>query len=182
MKKKALLLYSTIDGQTFAIISKIALRIAEYAEDIEYEVYDLRKLPDINLANYSAVLLGAAIRYNKFNKPFLHFIKTHNDQLNQMKTAFFCVNLSARKQGKDTPETNGYTKIFLAKTTWRPKLVAVFAGSLRYPRYAWYDKLIIKFIMWIGGEKQDLTKEYNYTNWQKVDEFAEHFIKFVQQS
>lgn len=180
--KKALLLYSTIDGQAFAIVSKIALRIAEHAEDIQYEIYDLWKMPEINLDDYSALLMGAAIRYNKFDKPFLNFINRNFQQLNEMKTAFFCINLTARKPGKDTPETNSYTRNFLAKTLWKPNITGVFAGSLRYPRYTWYDKIIIKSYMWLEGEKQDLSKEYNYTNWQKVDEFAEQFIALVRQS
>lgn len=182
IKKKALFLFSTVDGQTFAIISKIALYIAEHVEDIEYEVYDLSKLPEINLTSYSSVLVGTAIRYKKFDKLFLNFIDQHYEQLNRMKSAFFCTSLSARKSGKDTPETNSYTKNFLAKTSWKPDLVEVFAGALRYPKYAWYDKLMIKFIMRLNGEKQDLSKEYNYTNWQKVEGFANQFIKLVHES
>lgn len=180
MKKKALLLYSTIDGQTFAIISKVVLRMTEEAEDIEHEVYDLWKMPELNLDDYSTIMMGAAIRYNKFDKPFLDFIKKNYQTLNDKKSAFFCVNLTARKPGKDTPETNGYARRFLAKTPWKPDLKGVFAGSLRYPRYTWYDKILIKFIMWMDGEKQDLSKEYNYTNWQKVDEFAQQFIELTR--
>lgn len=88
--------------------------------------------------------------------------------------AFFCVNLTARKeeQGKDTPEGSVYMRKFLKKSPWTPKLQAVFAGALRYPRYKLIDRLCIQFIMKVTGGETDPTKEIEYTNWEKVTLFA----------
>lgn len=93
-----------------------------------------------------------------------------------MKSGFFGVNMVARKPNKNTPETNLYTKKFLAKIAWKPAFTAVFAGALYYPQYNWFDRNMIRFIMLLGKGDTDVTKPViEYTNWAKVDEFAEQF-------
>ena len=67
--------------------------------------------------------------------------------LNAMPSAYFSVNIVARKPGKDSPATNPYVRKFLRSVVWRPRLVEVFAGKLDYPRYGVCDRLIIRFIM-----------------------------------
>lgn len=92
--------------------------------------------------------------------------------LNQKRTAFFSVNLTARKSNKDTPQTNVYTRKFLQKTIWKPTNSAVFAGALYYPRYNWFERSMIRFIMKITGGETDISKEIEYTDWEKVKDFT----------
>jgi menaquinone-dependent protoporphyrinogen IX oxidase len=42
----------------------------------------------------------------------------------------------------------------------------VFAGALRYPRYRWYDRFMIRLIMKMTGGETDTSKEVVYTDWQ----------------
>ncbi len=79
----------------------------------------------------------------------MQFIETYKDELANIPTAFFSVNLVARKPEKNTIETNVYIKKFLQLVDWQPTVVDVFAGKLDYARYGIFDKLIIKFIMWL---------------------------------
>jgi menaquinone-dependent protoporphyrinogen oxidase len=44
----------------------------------------------------------------------------------------------------------------------------VFAGALRYPRYRWYDRFMIRLIMKMTGGETDTSKEVVYTDWQQV--------------
>lgn len=60
-----------------------------------------------------------------FNKVLDKFITQHLSQLNSMPSAFFGVNLTARKAEKSTPETNAYMRKFLDKTPWKPRLTGV---------------------------------------------------------
>ncbi|NUV09706.1 hypothetical protein MS6203_04108 [Escherichia coli] len=46
---------------------------------------------------------------------------------------------------------------------WRPDRCAVIAGALRYPRYRWYDRFMIKLIMKMSGGETDTRKEVVYT-------------------
>ncbi|MGL6315190.1 menaquinone-dependent protoporphyrinogen IX dehydrogenase [Vibrio sp. WXL103] len=173
--EKALLLYSSREGQTKKIINHIASRL----EGVECEVVDLHQSLGLDIENYDRVLIGASIRYGHLNKKLYRFVSANKECLTRKNAAFFCVNLTARKedQGKDTPEGSVYIKTFLKKSTWQPSLIGVFAGALYYPRYNWIDRNMIKLIMTLTGGETDTSKEVEYTNWQKVDKFAETFNK-----
>ncbi|USD65266.1 menaquinone-dependent protoporphyrinogen IX dehydrogenase [Vibrio sp. SCSIO 43136] len=169
--KKALLLYSSREGQTQKILKAIENQLPEH----QCETLDLHQLGSIDFADYDKVVIGASIRYGHLNKKLYQFIQTNLQQLNQHQPAFFCVNLTARKedQGKDTPEGSAYIKTFLKKSPWQPKLIGVFAGALLYPRYGWFDRVMIRFIMSMTGGETDTSKEVEYTNWEKVALFGQ---------
>lgn len=174
--KKTLVLYSSLDGQTKAIASYIASTLSE---TMMCDVQDLAISMDIDLANYQAVVIGASVRYGHFQRALYQFTKMNAVQLNAMPSAFFAVNLTARKPEKRTPQTNAYTRKFLLATPWQPKQCSVFAGALRYPRYGWLDKVMIKLIMKMTGGETDTTKEVEYTDWQDVGRFAQEFVRLT---
>ncbi len=60
----------------------------------------------------------------------MKFVTQHQAALQQRVSGFFSVNLTARKADKCTPETNAYTRKFLAQSPWQPDRCAVFAGAL----------------------------------------------------
>lgn len=171
--KKALFLYSSREGQTI----KILHYIEEQLDDYQCELIDLQNVDTIDLSLYDRVLIGASIRYGHLNKKLYRFIERHQQQLDDHKVAFFCVNLTARKedQGKDTPEGSVYIQKFLKLSVWQPKLIGVFAGALYYPRYNWFDRNMIKLIMKMTNGETDTSKEIEYTNWKKVALFADRF-------
>lgn len=172
---KALFLYSSREGQTKKIFQHIDLQLV----DMEVELVDLHSIQQVDFTAYDRVLIGASIRYGHLNKKLYQFIQANLAQLQQHKVAFFCVNLTARKeeQGKDTPEGSAYIQTFLKKSPWQPKLIGVFAGALYYPRYNFFDKMMIKLIMTLTGGETDTSKEVEYTNWEKVALFADKFKK-----
>lgn len=170
--KKALLLHSSREGQTVKILRAIE---SELADEYQCSLVDLHDMPAIDWSSYDKVLIGASIRYGHLNKKLYQFIETNLAELNEQKAAFFCVNLTARKPGKDTPEGSVYVKKFLTLSPWQPRLLDVFAGALYYPRYRFFDRVMIQFIMKITGGETDATKEVEYTNWDRVKAFASKF-------
>lgn len=169
---KALILYSSRDGQTRAIASYIASKLQD---TLSCDVIDLLQADAIELGQYQRVLIGASVRYGHFHPVLEKFVKRHAEQLNQMPSAFFAVNLTARKPEKRAPQTNAYTRKFLLSSPWQPKQCAVFAGALRYPRYRWFDRFMIRLIMKITGGETDTSKEIEYTDWQQVERFTQEF-------
>ena len=79
----------------------------------------------------------------------------------------------ARKPEKNAPETNPYLQKFLRKIDWAPQNLAVFAGKIDYPRYGFVDRTMIRFIMWMTKGPTDPTLTVEFTDWNKVDEFAQ---------
>ncbi len=174
---KTLILFSTRDGQTREIASYIASELKELG--VESDVVNLHRNADIGWDNYDRVIIGASIRYGHFHSSVDAFVKKHQRALNSMPSAFFSVNLVARKAEKRTPQTNSYTRKFLLASPWRPDHCAVFAGALRYPRYGWLDRVMIRFIMKMTGGETDVRKEVVYTDWQQVARFAHEIVQLA---
>ena len=170
---KALFLYSSREGQTKKILQYIEGELSDYS----CETKNLSEIETVDFSQYKRVLIGASIRYGHLNKDLYRFISKNLTQLELSKVAFFCVNLTARKedQGKDTPEGSAYIKTFLKKSPWKPKMIGVFAGALYYPRYNFFDRTMIRLIMTMTGGETDTSKEVEYTNWEKVSQFAQKF-------
>ncbi|WP_434525964.1 menaquinone-dependent protoporphyrinogen IX dehydrogenase [Photorhabdus asymbiotica] len=174
-----LLLYSSRDGQTKKIITCIAENLRRAGELCDLK--DLATVKRVNWESYDKVMIGASIRYGHFNLVLKKFAICHHQQLNKMPTAFFGVNLTARKPEKCTPETNVYVRKFLLNTPWKPDLCGVFAGALLYPRYRWLDRVMVKLIMKMTGGETDTTQEIEYTDWQQVDRFTDSFLRMMSE-
>lgn len=176
---KTLVLYSTRDGHALEIANRVA---AELKKAIcAFDFFDLNQLPPIALEHYSAVLIVAAVRYGHFHRTVVKFVHAHHAQLNSKLTVFLGVCLIARKPNKQLPSQNIYLKKFLRQTKWYPTICEAVAGALRYPRYAWWDRQLIRCIMWITGGKTDTHAEVVYTNWQQVEQLTHTFVQALKQ-
>ena len=175
---KVLILFSTRDGQTREIAASMASELKEQGLDVD--MVNMHRAEAIAWQDYDGVVIGASIRYGRFHSSLDGFIKKHQTALKQLPGAFYSVNLVARKPEKCTPQTNSYTRKFLLGSPWQPDLCAVFAGALRYPRYKWYDRMMIRLIMKMTGGETDTSKEVVYTDWQQVTHFAHEIAQLVR--
>ena len=166
---KILILYSSTDGQTKNISQKIQ-EILSFKNDVE--LLPIESSLSLDLSSFSKIIIGASIRYGKHKPEVYNFIKINKQILNKTKNAFFSVNVVARKQEKNTPETNPYIKKFLKISNWKPDIIDVFAGKVDYPSYGFFDKYIIRLIMFITNGPTNITKSYEFTDWEKVKNFA----------
>ena len=164
-----LIIYSSTDGHTKTICERITnfLNNENLVELVSLE--DTRK---INLSNFEKIIIGASIRYGKHSKKLYKFINSNKNILDQKKSAFFSVNVVARKPERNAAETNPYIKKFLKISKWRPDKIAVFAGKVDYPKYSFFDKYIIKFIMFLTNGPTDTSQSFEFTDWSKVEDFA----------
>ena len=165
-----LILYSTTDGQTLKICQRLRQTIEEGPD--RAKVVPIGEAAGIDLEAFDKIIIGASIRYGKHNREVTDFIGRNEAILAGKPNAFFSVNLVARKPGKDRPETNPYLQRFLKRISWRPRRLAVFAGKLDYPRYDFWDRIVIQLIMRITKGPTDPTTTVEYTDWQKVEEFG----------
>ena len=171
--ESTLIIYSSTDGQTKNICS----RIGEFlSNDIPAKIISLSDATKNDVEKYDRVIIGASIRYGKHRKELFEFIETNLDELTKKENAFFSVNVVARKSEKNTPETNPYMQKFLLKTSWVPQRLAVFAGKIDYPKYNFFDKQMIRFIMWVTKGPTNIKNTYEFTDWNKVDSFAKELI------
>ncbi len=164
-----LIIYSSTDGQTKRICETIKDHLAL---NDRIKIVSLDKINKVNLEKIKKIIIGASIRYGRHNRKVQDFVIKNKHILITKKTAFFSVNVVARKEEKSTPETNPYVKKFLAKTKWKPDKVAVFGGKVDYPNYNFINKNVIRFIMMITNGPTNTDNSYEFTNWEMVKKFA----------
>ena len=174
MIKRAIIIYSSVDGQTAKICRFLSDAIQT---NFKVMVKDIADVTSDVIKDSDIIILGASIRYGKHRPNVYGFVKKNKSTLINKKTAFFTVNVVARKKEKDTPETNPYMKKFLEITSWKPNYLAVFAGKIDYPSLSIFDRYIIKFIMWLTSGPTNTRLAYEFTNWKKVNDFAEEIKK-----
>ena len=167
---KILLLYSTTDGHTIEICRRIQSVIEQGGAEVVLR--DVKDEPDLEPGAYDKIVIGASIRYGKHQPLVQAFIKRNQAVLEAQPNAFFSVNVVARKPEKNTPETNPYLQKFLKKIEWQPQKLGVFAGRLEYPSLGLFDKTMIRFIMWMTKGPTDPAGTFEFTDWNKVEEFG----------
>ena len=176
MTQKIGIIYSSVDGQTLKICEKLITIFNK--ENIETELYSIDEF-DNELSDFHTLIIGASIRYGKHNEKIYKFIERNKEFLRDIKTAFFSVNLVARKEDKNLIDTNPYLIKFLEKTDWKPDFLEVFGGKLDYKSYSFFDKLVIKLIMKLTGGPTRTDSAIEYTKWEKVHSFglsiSEHY-------
>jgi menaquinone-dependent protoporphyrinogen oxidase len=165
-----LLVYSTTDGHTLRICERMAFVARGLGHDLT--LIDLNQAASLDLRAFGCIVIGASIRYGHHQPQVAEFIAKHQALLESRPNAFFSVNIVARKPDKNRPDTNPYLKKFLQQISWRPQLLAVFAGKLDYPRYRWFDRQMIRLIMLITHGPTDPRTVVEFTDWEQVDAFA----------
>lgn len=165
-----LLIYATTDGQTLKIMQRIQQLLTKPEQAVTLvAIDDAEGQP---LSSFDKIVIGASIRYGRHNPKVKAFIQRQQALLDSKASAFFSVNVVARKPEKAQPASNPYLKRFLRQIVWRPKQLAVFAGKLDYPSLNGFDRRVIRLIMWITGGPTDPQAVIEFTDWQQVEAFA----------
>ena len=174
MTEQILVAYSTADGHTQEICAHIAAVLSEAGHGVTQASFD--GPPIGSPSAIDRVVVGASIRYGKHRENVADWVNQHASVLAARPSAFFSVNLVARKPGRDRVETNPYVKRFLKRIEWHPDLVAIFAGKLNYPIYDFWDRQVIRLIMWMTKGPTNPDAVVEYTDWDRVEAFARELV------
>ena len=170
-----LILYSTTDGHTLTICRRLQ-QVAEQ-QGHQVSVVSIDDAAPLDLQAFDTLVIGASIRYGRHSKAVTDFIRRNTALLENRANAFFSVNIVARKPDKNQPDTNPYLRKFLRQIAWRPQALAVFAGRLDYPRYGFFDRTMIRLIMWMTRGPTDPSAVIEFTDWAQVEAFGRHIGK-----
>jgi menaquinone-dependent protoporphyrinogen oxidase len=167
---RLLIIYSTTDGHTREICSYLEQVVEAFGDQVT--LLDIDDADTADLKSFDKIVIGASIRYGKHDIKIYRFIERNLKVLDDKPNAFFSVNVVARKPAKRQADTNPYLKKFLREITWQPKTLAVFAGKIDYPRYSFWDRNIIRLIMWMTKGPTDPSLTVDFTDWQQVEGFG----------
>ena len=173
---RVLMLYATTEGHTARIAQRIAHRLRDEGNSVDVCGADsVSAVPE--LADYDRVIIGASIHYGHHPDYLRALIRRHRVELTSRPGAFFSVSLSAGGPGAKPMAAQRYLETFLRQTEWRPRQTASFAGALLYSRYGFFKKLMMRMIVGMAGGDTDTTRDYEYTDWDAVEGFADEFIR-----
>lgn len=171
--ERILIAYATTDGHTRHICERLKQVLEGMGQQVTVAL--LAEADALDLPGFDRVVIGASIRYGHHQPIVAEFIARHQALLESRPSAFFSVNIVARKPNKNTPETNPYCRKFLKSIAWQPRLTAVFAGKLDYPSYGFVDRQMIRLIMLITKGPTDPNAVVEFTDWAQVEAFGREF-------
>lgn len=177
---KLLIVYGTTEGQTRKICSY--LRDKALDDGHQVSIVDATG-PDVNPDSFDAALIGASIHAEKYQSSVIHYAREHHQALNKKPTGFISVSLAAvHDDPQSQKELEEITNDFLNKTGWNPTFVKQVAGALRYTKYNFFKKFIMRMIAQKSGGSTDTSKDTEYTDWNQVKLLLDQLVKEVKKN
>lgn len=174
---KILVVFHTSEGQTARIAEQIAAVLRELGDDVD--VVDVAGAPDPD--DYSGVIVGDSIHAVHHSKALTRYVRDHVATLDTRPSALFQVSLtSANPDAEHTATAQRLVQELLDRTGFDPDLVGMFAGALVYTRYGWFKRHVMRAISRREGGDTDMTHDYEYTDWQAVEQFARDVHALVE--
>jgi menaquinone-dependent protoporphyrinogen oxidase len=183
--KPVLVIYATRQGHTKHIAEHVGNTLATH-EHLFVLMDAAHYLESFGLSKYSAAIVCASLHMGDYEHEVTRFVRRHLDELKKIPTVFLSVSLAEAgvEDSKAAPhrraEAQEHVKRtiddFLAETGWRPTHVAAVAGALMYSRYSFVTRFIMRHIAGRTGLPVDTTRNYEFTDWTKLDRLMEEFI------
>ena len=164
--------YASRDGQSHRIATHIGARLADRGIDNQPRNLAAGLPAAEDLAGSPLVVLIAAVRYGRHLPEADALLATYRSLAAPPPLVLLSVNLTARKTGKNSAEGNAYLRKWILRHRLAPAFAEAIAGRLDYPRYGWFDRQMIRFIMLLTGGPTDPRTRIEYTAWPRVDEIA----------
>ncbi|HEY3219826.1 MAG TPA: flavodoxin domain-containing protein [Gemmatimonadales bacterium] len=172
-----LIVYGTTDGHTAKVTQVLAedLRALRCSVDIVDAAGMMHRLSP---EGYDGVIVAASVHIGDYQRSVTRWVRRHAAMLNGMPTAFLSVCLAVLEQNAKTRrEVANIIERFFARTGWRPPIAKPIAGAVRYTRYGWLKRLMMKRIVGKAGGGTDTTRDYEYTDWNDLRAFAGAFAQ-----
>ena len=178
---RVLIFYATTEGHTARIAERIAQRLRDIGHTVETHRADAVPA-GLDPAAYDATIIGASIHYGHHPRYLRALMRRHRAALASRPSAFFSVSLSAGGPGAKPEAARRYLETFLRQVDWRPPQTATFAGALQYSMYGAFKRLLMRMIVGMAGGDTDMSRDYEYTDWEAVDRFADAFARRFEQT
>ena len=186
--KPVLVVYATREGQTRHIAEHLGAALV--ARQNPSAVLDAAHIPPgFTLTDYAGAMVCASLHMGKHEPEMVRFVKRHLAELQRIPTVFLSVSLAEAgvEDAHATPErvaearahVQRTTENFLTETGWRPGFTAAAAGALRYSQYNFVTRFIMKRIATKTGMPTDTVRDYEFTDWTKVDRLMAELIEGI---
>lgn len=175
-----LVVYGTGEGQTAKVADRIVDVLAERGHAVTAVDIASETAPDVTDAD--AVLVGASIHAGRHQSAVKRWVTNNREALSARPTGFFQVSLSsATEEGQ--AEAAGYVETVIEESGWHPDRIGLFGGALRYSKYGFLKRLMMKQIAKrtiSEMPEEEPSGDVEFTDWHEVDAFASDVAAFVE--
>ena len=165
-RPKILVAYASMYGTTGGVSQKIGETLCGLGYQADVKLVDRVD----SISGYRAVIIGSAIRSEKWLPNAVDFVKTHRRNLKQLPTAYFLTCLTLYNNPPEKVRQ-------MVRTFFNPVLETVpevnpldygmFAGVLDYSRIPFSMRMVMKYKMWSKG-----VPEGDYRSWPAIESWA----------
>ena len=164
--------FATTEGHTRRIAQAIASTLRE--RGLDSEAVDLDAQPDSpDWLQIAAAVVGGSLHGGRHQCAVETFVAREARHLAARPAAFFSVSLSAASgNAEKAAAARKIATSFVEKAGWHPQRLTCFAGKLAYSQYGFFKRWIMRRIAKTEGQPTDTSRDYDYTNWSAVRDFA----------
>lgn len=173
---RTLILYATTEGHTARISECIADRLRSKGHAVDARSAGMARTA-LDPSVYDGLIVGASIHYGRHPSYLRALVRDYHEALASRPSAFFSVSLSAGGPGARPERARRYLETFLRQAGWRPQQTATFAGALQYTKYGAIKRMLMRMIVGVAGGDTDVSRDYEYTDWEAVERFADVFAQ-----
>jgi menaquinone-dependent protoporphyrinogen oxidase len=179
--KSVLVIYATTEGQTRKIAEFIAQALR--ARGVKADLVDSASKSAAQIQPvYSAAILCGSIHQHRYHAALMRFVNRNKDWLVGLPAAFVSVSLTALlRDDKRRNELRTIAEAFFRKTGWSPAITRHVGGALRYTKYNYFKRLIMRLIAKHQGGDTDTSRDYEYTDWDALTRFVDEFLAAAPQ-
>jgi menaquinone-dependent protoporphyrinogen oxidase len=172
--------YASTEGQTRRIAERIAARLV--AHRLVSGTLDVSgpEAATIDWRRVHGAVVGASLHVGRHQASVVRFAEAHRRELNAVPSAFFSVSLAAASRNPAEVESaRAIAAAFLTGVGWHPATMVCFAGRLAYTQYGFVKRQLMRWIARKEGGATDASRDWEYTDWDAVDRFADTFAAQV---
>ena len=173
-----LMVYGTTDGYTHKIVDYLAELVRSEGHSVQETAVELVHT-GYELDGFDGILLAASVHVGRHRAAVRKFVEMNRGRLSDVPSAFLSVSMSARDDAHRAAAER-YVESFLTKTGWKPTVKGVAGGALRYTRYGAVKRTIVKRIARSDGMPIDTSRDFEFTDWERVRQFGLEFLRSVQ--
>jgi menaquinone-dependent protoporphyrinogen oxidase len=169
--------FHSSEGQTAKIAERIVSVLRERGDMVDVSEVEAAPAPD----GFDGIVVGGSIHVGKHGHGLVRYLNRHVGEINSMPSALFQVSLtSANPDPEHTTTAHLLVDDLLRDTGFDPDVVGLFAGALLYTRYGWFKRHVMRAIVKREGGDLDMSRDYEYTDWTAVEQFAEDIDRLVR--
>jgi menaquinone-dependent protoporphyrinogen oxidase len=164
--KKVLIAYASMHGSTGEIADVLAKDLCAAGASV-----DIRLVGNVkDLSPYQAVVVGSAIRSDRWLPEATEFVAGHRSILRNLPTAYFltCLTLARPSAEIQTRVESFLDPVREEIPEVKPVSTGLFAGVLEYNKYGTAIKAVMRYKMWTKG-----VEEGDYRDWRAIHAWAD---------